>query len=510
MKNRTNWLKSFLGLFSSESGSALPLVGVGILALVGSTGTAVDMGRVQIAQSKMSSALDAAGLAAGAVVNSGDTQAQVNKYFNANFPAESLGVTMRSLTITTSEDNMLLTLDATGAVDTTFMRVFGTTSVNISAHSEITRSNKGLELVLVMDTTGSMGNNNKLQDAKTAANMLIDILYGDRSTVENMWVGLVPFSQTVNIGTSRSSWTATDSFNWGTTSWRGCVDARETSGRDSTDDPPSVALFPKYYWPDDNNYNNWISTSTETTSTWLCRNNNSCTCANYGPCSCVVSGNSTTCTSCSGSGSNRSCQRTVSTQVTNYTINNNRGPNLYCTQEVTPMTKYKSTIVSGINSMNAAGNTHVNLGAVWGWRMLSPRWRGLWGGEMNTDLLPLNYNTPLMNKVMVLMTDGENTMDNNRTHTAYWYLRDGKLGTTSSSAAVTQLNTRLTSVCTAAKAQGIIIYTIGFGNPGSTISSLLRSCATRPEYYFDSPTGEDLNRAFQVIGDSLANLRISR
>lgn len=454
-----------------QRGSALPLIGLSLMAIMAAAGTAVDMGRVQLVQSRMSSALDDAGLAAGAVANSSDINAQANKYFNGNFPTNYLGTTINSVTATANADNTVITLQATGSVPMTFMRIFGTNSVPVTAQSEITLSNKGIELVLVMDNTGSMASNGKLTAMKNAASDLVNILYGTKTTVPNLWIGLVPFSQAVNVGTSHTSWVSSDSFNWGPTSWNGCVDARESGGMDSTDDPPNVStpatLFPRYYWVCDSN-NKW-----------------------YGD-------NAT---------SYNDCSLTVNTRYKS--LSSSLGPNKNCPQPVTPLTKSKSTILNGISSMAAVGNTHINIGAAWGWRMLSPRWRGLWGGEMNTDSLPLDYNTPLMNKVMIILTDGDNTIDNT-TRTAYWYLDDAKLGTSNSTNAINQLNTRLTTICNAAKAKGVIVYTIGLGNPGATADALLKNCASNPDFYFDTPTNSELQTAFHMIGDSLANLRISK
>ena len=434
-----------------ERGSTLPLIGLAFFALVGSVGIAVDTGRAQIVQSKLSSSLDAAGLAGGATVSTVNLTSEVTKYLNANFNSY-MDAEITNLQISTSDDNGIITLSATAQLPTSFMRIFGTDTVTVRAESEITRETKGLELVLVLDNTGSM-DGQPLADLKTAANSLVDILYGGNETIEDLWVGMVPFSQAVNIGSSRTSWLDGHSFTWGPTSWGGCVDAR-ASGKDQTDDPPSGNLFRAYYWPDDSN-NDWIRDS----------------------------------------GTYRS-------------ITSDRGPNKYCPTAVTPMTASKTTVQTAISAMQANGNTHINLGAVWAWRMLSPRWQGLWGGEMNTNNLPLAYNTPLMNKAVVIMTDGENTMSNS-SHSAYWYLSDGKLGTTSSSTAVTRLNSRLSTVCTSMKDNNIVVYTVAFRDPGSSIESLLRNCASQPEFYFDSPTGEELQQAFRMIGDSLSNLRVS-
>jgi Flp pilus assembly protein TadG len=514
------YLRRLHRLLHSQHGSALPIVALGMFALMGATGVAIDMSRVQIVQSRMQNALDAAGLAAGATISTVNVDTVTNQYFYANFPANYLGTTISSLTAVPNNDNSIITLSVAGTVHTTFMKIFGVNTVNVSATSQVTRAAKGMELVLVMDNTGSMtqtagGGVTKLDAAKSAGATLLNILYGStHNTVENLWVGVVPFSQAVNIGTGNDDWTVNTTFDWGPSpsGWMGCVDAREANGRDVTDDPPSVELFPKYYWPDDGN-NNWKSAGTISTTTNLCFHQSSCTCANYGPCTSSTDANGVqTTVSCSGSGGNRQCNRVVVTPVTNYItpLNTSRGPNKSCSQAVLPMVAEKNTVISSLNSMAAVGNTHIDLGMGWAWRMLSPSWRGLWGGQMDTNNLPLDYNTPLMNKVVVLMTDGDNTIDSSN-HGAYWYLSDNHLGTTNSSAAVTQLNTRTTTICNSMKAKGILIYTVALGTSFNTASlNMLQACASKPEYAFVSPTTADLETDFRMIGDSLANLRISQ
>ena len=82
----------------------------------------------------------------------------------------------------------------------------------------MTRSASGLELVLVLDNTGSMTQDNKLTSLKTAATTLVNILTGGQNSVPKLWMGLVPFSQAVNIGTTYTSWMDTtydNTLNWG-------------------------------------------------------------------------------------------------------------------------------------------------------------------------------------------------------------------------------------------------------------------------------------------------------
>lgn len=482
--------------FHREEGSTMPFIALGTFMLIGATGTAIDMGRVQIVQTRMQNALDAAGLAVGSQVSTINVQSETNKYFYANFPANYLGTRISSLSAEPNSDSSVINLAVSGTVDTTFMKIFGINTVNVAATSQINRAAKGMELVLVIDNTGSMLNSaggtiSKLSAAKTAANSLLDTVFGaNTNTIANLWVGLVPFSQSVNVGTSHSSWTTNATLNWGDQSWGGCVESRSNGTAspqyDITEDPPSTQLFKKYYWPDDGT-NNWITT--------------------------------TTTQHCTGSGKNRQCTTTTTTTYDHSyssSLGDEKGPNADCPQPVTPLTASKNTVVSAINSMTAQGNTHIDLGLAWGWRMLSPSWRSLWGGEMNTNSLPLDYNTPLMNKVVVLMTDGDNTITDGL-YSAYDYPDNGQLGSNACNSygtcttGINELNTRTSTVCTSMKSRGIIIYTIALGSNVSTAGrTLLQNCATKPEFYFLSPTTNELQGIFQTIGDSLANLRVSQ
>ncbi len=465
------WSRNVRVFIDEQRGSAIPIIGLGIFAIMSALGASIDMSRAQLVQSRMSSALDNAGLAAASTASTTDINSEALKYFNANFPPGYMGTTTGTLVVTPNSDSTVLNLSITGSVPTTFMKVVGINSISIAASAEVTRASKGLEVILVMDNTGSMtssagGSVSKITAAKTAGISLVNIIFGNSEEIPNLWIGLVPFSQTVNIGTGRSGWTSPNAYNWGPTSWGGCIESRSngtlTPQYDITDDTPTTRLFAQYYAPDDGN-NNWISST--------------------------------------GS----------------YTINSSKGPNLYCPKAVTPMTASKTTISNAINAMTTGGLTHIDLGLAWGWRMISPKWRGLWGGEMNTNNLPLNYNSPLMNKAIILMTDGDNTLTSGK-YTAYGYPSAGQLGpnpcpTSSCSTGETELNTRTTAVCNNIKANNsnVIIYTVALGDSiGTTAKNMLQACASKPEYYFDSPTTDDLSAAFKKIGDSLANLRISK
>lgn len=491
-------------------GSVFAIVAFSMLAVVGSTGLAIDVGRSQMVQSKLQSAVDSAALAVGATVSTANLTALASKYVNVNFSQGTMGATLTSVTATANADNTVVTVTAQANMPTTIMKVFGQTALNLSARSEVTRANKGLELALVLDITGSMWSNNNYLEQRSAAAQLVDILYGSRDTVENMWVSVIPYVTSVNIGnqsralnwlTDATLTTSTARYPTGYPStypkWKGCVEERATP-YDTTDDPPvsgtqaaQVATrWNPFYWANSTADNHWNNGSTITIN-----------------------------------------------EAINYQNNTGLGPNISCGDPVLPLTASKTTVLNKINSLYPwrKGGTMSNVGLAWGWRMLSPRWRGLWDADLvnGQARLPLDYNTPLMQKVVVIETDGANNFFKSASTTPPYsdYTAMLRLNTTanggrsdintqSNATGITILNNKTLAICTAMKQQGILIYTITFGLGNSTddnnARALFRSCASQPSYYFDARSGTgsgpqvDLTTAFQQIGDALANLRISR
>ena len=512
-------------LWSCDRGSVAPLVGVAMITLVGAVGVAVDVGRGQVAQSKLQASLDSAGLAAGAMVgqtlDSEDLKPEAEKYLSANFNGETIEATIINFDLDLSDDNSVVTLSATATLPTTFMRIFGEEIMQVSARSEITRETKGLEVALVLDVTGSMNDpvggspydsTKKIAALRTAAKDLVNILFGSNDEVDDLWIGVVPFSQSVNIGVDKTDWMldladyTTENLCIGSTSgtpscpasppplssatvstrtnpitpvnqymysstagwyfaphgWGGCVLERWDNDRDVTDDTPDTQKWETYFVPDTSSTgnNNWRYNSGD------------------------------------------------------YQVNNGSdvSANKGCPQQpITTLTNSKADLIAAVDDLvNPRGNTHIPVGAVWGWRLLSPEWRGLWGGDMDANSLPLDYEEQLSQKAVILMTDGTNTMSSG-IYTAYGWLDEGNLGTTSSGTAVTKLNEKTTTVCNAMKANGILIYTIVFGNGSSTSAkNLMKACASEEDFYFFSPSQASLSSAFKAIGDSLSKLRVSK
>jgi hypothetical protein len=186
------------------------------------------------------------------------------------------------------------------------------------------------------------------------------------------------------------------------------------------------------------------------------------------------------------------------------------GPNFLCTTTaITPLTNTRATLNSAVAALAANGNTNILEGLMWGWRTLSPAAPFTEGKA---------YNAPNNKKVIILMTDGVNNLGgselsdlNHSNYSSYGYAIKGRVGSSSSSNATltTALNTRTLLACTNAKAQGIIIYTIGFGADASASAALLTSCASQPSYFYQPQNSSDLQPVFLSIAQSINSLRLA-
>lgn len=461
--NRLRWLPGTLvprlvaNLREGVSAFAADRQGVAavvfVLALVPITaaaGAAIDISRAYLVKHRLGIAIDAAGLAVGA--STGKSEAELNRilndYFKANYPADELGVPATPVMVI---DESIIKISATAKVETTLMRVVKISEIEVEASTEIIRETKGLDVVLVLDNTGSMSGS-KLRSLKTASRQFVEILFGDNNEADQLLIGIVPFAGTVNVGTAQTFQNNfidpnPDDSAFSPDHWRGCVEARPAPHDQQDTNQVTGGKWKKYLWPD-NSRNRWYY---------------------------------------------------LHSSLYNH---QSYGPNKQCTIELLPLTNQKQAALNKIDDMVANGLTHINLGAVWGWRVLSPTSPYVEGHA---------YNDPDYNKAIVIMTDGTNTSPSGDTYTGYGFLSDGNLGTTSSSSAArNELDSRLLTICTNIKAQGVLVYTITFQVSSSSTRDLMRSCATDHGKYFNSPSNAELEKTFQAIGAELSNLRIGK
>jgi Flp pilus assembly protein TadG len=517
------FLKTF---WRSETGVTLPLLALSMVMVVGLTGLAIDTGRAQLVQSKLQFSLDAAGLAAGSTASTSDLTTEVNKYLNANFNGY-LGATLTGVTATANSTITGISVSATATLPTVFMQIVNIPTVTVTGTTQISRQISGLEVTVIIDT--SYGDD--LTDFKAGLTAFINTLFQSAAgQSNNLYISIVPFNQTVNIGSANTAWlnpssvSANNASGWGpSNSWGGCVMAR--SGSEATiDDPPTSGntLWNQYYY------------ASETVSTLAAKEGWSNTTAtndfNGGPSEweTINAAQQTDPISSQAFANDYGVnlwQGSVSgTQQYASPLNsNNQGPNFMCPPAIVPLTNNQATVLNAINSItDIQGDWLPDQGLEWGWNTISPRWRGYWT-QAASPSLPYNYNTPGWNKALVWVEGYEtgagyvfqqgNYIDNH-IYGGYGYLSQGLLGSTDMTTAINQINTNATNICAAMKAQNVFVYLLGYSSNGSAsgLPSFMSSCATGQNYAFWFGPGDwnAFNTALNSIADSLVRLWLSK
>lgn len=182
-----------------ERGAILPMFAGAIFLLAGSIGIALDYGRAFSARTEIQQRLDAAVFSAAkaAVLKGKDPNSAVQQFFNALTKLPP-AVTIKSIAGSKKGTNVF-TGTASAKVDTSFMRLFGSSAMDVSVDSEVIYGIDKAQAVLVLDATDSMAGS-KFDTLKAAARDLVDTLYDTPNADENVKMGIVPLARYVNVG----------------------------------------------------------------------------------------------------------------------------------------------------------------------------------------------------------------------------------------------------------------------------------------------------------------------
>jgi Flp pilus assembly protein TadG len=438
---------------NAKRGNVITTFALATLPMVGMVGAAVDFSRGNSAKAAMQQAIDATGLILSRDAQS-LTEAQLKDRADQLFRSlinrtEIQNIVVTPVLYTPEESTFRLVVDATGNVATTFTKILGKETLDLSVNSEIKWGVKKLELALGLDNTGSMGSSSKMTQLKKAllnikdvngatADGLLETLRKSAKKAGDIKISIIPFDTTVKIGTSYKNETWID---W-TEAFGTCNKSSLTSPKTKT----RCEAISGGVWTADTNKNNWNGCVID-------RNQNN-DAADTLPDSTMATKFPAT-KECTGSGGLAQALPLTDIWSTGY-----------------------QTLVDKVNSMQPNGNTNVTIGLAWAWHSL-------------TSSLPFPEGTdpkPDTDKVIILLTDGDNTQNR-------WSTNSGTI------------DARTTAACNAVRVANIKVYTIRVidGN-----ASLLQSCATKPEMYFNVQQAAQLNPVFASIAQSLANLRIAK
>jgi len=163
---------------------------------------------------------------------------------------------------------------------------------------------------------------------------------------------------------------------------------------------------------------------------------------------------------------------------------------------IQPLTSNRKTLTDLINGLKASGGTAGQIGLAWGWYTVSDTFNSLWPTYFAGPKNPAETI-----KSVILMTDGEFNVA---------YCSGVTSGTIDCNATNGDPFAQATRLCENMKADGIIVYTVGFQIDDANAASILKSCASGEDRAYLPKTGDDLSKNFAEIGQDITRLRISR
>lgn len=353
-------LRRALSLFrKDEDGSIVILTLFLIIAMIWTTGIAVDMMRFETYRARLQSTIDRAVLAAAdldvCLDMSQDPADVVREYLRTN----GFENQVRNINVERDGSSCEVTAEAQIDVNTIFMGLIGFgeiqsghQSLGTTASSGATESIDNVEVSLVLDVSGSM-RGSKIERLRDAAGEFVETLH---TTVEEerLHFSIVPYSTTVSIGADlyeqyRTRYRHTDSY---------CLDLPEST-YNTTQIPYNTRYDQSAHFDADGG----ASYSTvRAASQWVC----------------------------------------------------NPDPNSY----ILPFTNNLLRMQDHIGALEANAWTSIEMGANWGVALLDPNTRPIAAGLADAGAIdpiyadrPADYDITETLKVLVLMTDGENTRD---------------------------------------------------------------------------------------------------
>ncbi|MBR9842360.1 MAG: hypothetical protein GYB25_04325 [Rhodobacteraceae bacterium] len=366
---RHTWLRRF---YDDESGV---LIGFSIflfmiILLVGGIG--IDIMRSEMNRTRMQHTLDRAVLAAADMGQQLDPKSVVRDYFAKS----GLSDTLTYVHEDTGLNYRVVTAKAKTETRTDFMKLAGIDSLTSAASGQAEERIGGVEISLVLDVSGSMGSNSRLYNLKNAAKDFIDTMVANTEDGK-LSVSIVPYATQVavpeklfdtlnaSINGNMDVDTALDPDELGVdaaSNQQGYSHCLHFDGSDFN----STTLNPGDRWTQAMHFSPWSDYDGRS----------------YDP------------------------KRLVSTPVCRTDS----------ASEVMVLEKNQTTLKNYINGLWASGNTSIDIGMKWGVALLDPSTQSIIDHLITEEMVsddfsdrPTKYEDGDALKVIVLMTDGQNT-----------------------------------------------------------------------------------------------------
>lgn len=524
-------------LFKDEGGNTFVIVAAAVIPLMGVVGGGLDLARAHLAKSRLSQACDAAALAGRRAMTGDDidtAKAEATKFFNYNFPQGYMETTAFTPAITKPERGTVQIVAST-SVPTTIMKIFNSQSLPISVNCQATQNFDNIDIVLVLDTTGSMAqnisgtmvgddnNSSKMAALRKAVLGLYDELDSAQTELTNQGLrlryGIVPYSSAVNVGkliyAKNSSYMATSAT----------YQSRVGVGFDGSGN---------YVWnykPVSYNVTSYLAGGTLTAPTGTNGSNVNFT---WGGCieerdtvSTITSSSSVTSIPSGAhdlnidlipndsatrwkpyladpwSGTRNSYPSPVYGRNTDADSNSGWNPQRACPREARRLAVMsRSDMENYVNSLYSDGGTYHDNGMRWGMRFIAPT--GIFGADN-----PSTFGGRPVKRYIIFMTDG--IMDTGSTiygsYGVEWLNKRITGGYTTDADQVARHKQRFLMMCNAAKEKEVSVWSIVFA---SAAEGTLSECASNDDQYKFVEDAAELEDVFKDIGRNIGALRLKQ
>jgi len=442
----------------AEDGVMLALVMSILLIMMIVAGFGVEVMRTEMERTRIQQVIDTSTLAAAHKDNGLDPTDVVMDYFSkANLASY---ISRDNVTVGDSSSGTSVEVRLQATVKTPFLKPLGYDAFTVPAAGRAEQAMGNSEVSLVLDISGSMDHNSRMTRLHSAAKEFIDtVLPADAK--DRVSVNLIPYTGDVNAGWnifSRMNVRQLHNYSY-------CVQFTPADFSTTVLDPEAPYIQGQHFAHTDENFN-YISCPTQ----------------DY--------------------------------------------------EQITPFSQNAAALKTQIGKLTGRERTSIHIGLKWGVGMLDETFRPVVNGLVDASIVseafrdrPASFASNTM-KVLVVMTDGENTETKRikdfaydtpsmRVHWARIALDDFEDVVDSSIEddlfdtyySPSLGDTLMQNICTAAKQEGILIYTIGF-EVNNDSASQLEACASSPSHFY-RVEGLQISDAFSSIARQLKQLRLT-
>ncbi len=427
----------------ATSGNTATLFGLSVVPVAVVAAGAIELNALESARAEMQNATDVAALTAASLTD--DTaQVRAQAVFDAAVDGRS-GLNVVSRNAKPDGDGYRFT--AQGTFDLGVGGLLGLKPVTITTTAKAARHMEaGAEIAIVHDATKSMGFGGRWSDAVGAVEAALKVMQSSTKS-DAFHVAYIPYSDRVNIGPIHSAWLRLEGQDpvaddddqrdgFERADWSGCVEPREGvigAFEYALDDVAPVGE--DRFWPSAEGY--------------------------YGA----------------------------------LQFRSKRSPK--CGQPIQEPTANIEHVVETLKAVEKEGTGRWDVGLAWGWRALSPQWRGHWKGATD-DAFPKDYGDG--RKLLFFIVDGNSTAydyEVGADPNSYGHNNGTKMGWA-----------HVVDLCERIKATGIELHVLHM-DPVAYQTGYMEACATTVQnHYHVVEDLESWKAAFQFAAGQFSSVRL--